>query len=423
MKEAHENFMCDLCITNRPLFPMEHKRFLDKAAIASHIKKGENGNSAFKGHPVCTFCNRRHFFDKEQLLKHLNQAHQNCHICKRKNGGKAQFFKDYPSLKEHFNQEHFSCPHPDCIAARLVVFGSTLELNQHIINTHPEIATKEHRVVDSSVMFSLTPRDARYDEQRRASSQRNKKPTNNRVASSSSTPSQHFSMHTSAFPALSGGGASSSTYTSSSSTRSGSTNQMSRFFVEPSNNRGTSSLSAFPSLPTKSKKAQQRHRKGAQKANNMLSIDRSSKSSQNGRKKKDGGGAAKRDESQSTKTESRSNKLTQMRTVVQIALNHNDQLYKKFQELSADLTDQKLDTASYYTALVELFPDMDIVFNHILQSLSSSTQQAELRLIHNQRSQSSFRQAGSMREVCCSNPTHTRMLFNLTHTLVQTPHS
>ena len=70
-----------------------------------------------------------------KLHEHLNKEHYKCHICD-KLGKPNQFFKDYARLERHFDREHYLCHHPQCIAARFVVFENEIDLRAHEASVH-----------------------------------------------------------------------------------------------------------------------------------------------------------------------------------------------------------------------------------------------------------------------------------------------
>jgi len=47
------------------------------------------------------------------MIKHLKEDHFNCHLCPKEN--KFIFYKNYNSLKIHFQMSHYICPYPACI--------------------------------------------------------------------------------------------------------------------------------------------------------------------------------------------------------------------------------------------------------------------------------------------------------------------
>ena len=75
----------------------------------------------------------------------MEKHHYHCHICRRENPDNYKYFKDYAALEEHFEQEHFLCPFPECRAAKFVVFSTEAELQRHIMTEHKDdISMKRH---------------------------------------------------------------------------------------------------------------------------------------------------------------------------------------------------------------------------------------------------------------------------------------
>lgn len=46
----------------------------------------------------CRFCNK-HFFGENELFLHMQQAHEQCHICKKAHPDRFVYFKDYNELE------------------------------------------------------------------------------------------------------------------------------------------------------------------------------------------------------------------------------------------------------------------------------------------------------------------------------------
>jgi len=128
-------------------------------------KREEN---IFQGHPLCQFCDTR-FYDLTQLHDHLNKNHEKCFVCD-KLGMPHQFFKDYSNLALHFEKEHYACLHPDCLAARFVVFANEIDLRAHERNIHGVTGNAQIQLdfkvrssgVDGSGRYSASNRDGGY---------------------------------------------------------------------------------------------------------------------------------------------------------------------------------------------------------------------------------------------------------------------
>jgi hypothetical protein len=133
--------LCDLCIEYKRNFISQLPRYTAQQ-LKDHNKFGDmplsgkkrKGASA-KGHPMCEFCRPRRFYDLTALHEHLNKDHYKCHICEKLDKPN-QFFKDYSALQKHFDREHFLCHHPNCLAARFVVFSNELDLRAHERSVH-----------------------------------------------------------------------------------------------------------------------------------------------------------------------------------------------------------------------------------------------------------------------------------------------
>ena len=46
----------------------------------------------------CRYCNRR-FFGENELFFHMQQAHEQCHLCKRAQPDKFVYYRDYDELE------------------------------------------------------------------------------------------------------------------------------------------------------------------------------------------------------------------------------------------------------------------------------------------------------------------------------------
>lgn len=101
LSEAHGKVLCKLCLEFRGLFFMEHQR-MTPAELAAHSRTGDDVQS-IEGHPACKFCRNTLFYNSDALYKHLNEAHESCHLC-AKQGSKYQYFRDYKALEAHFFQ-------------------------------------------------------------------------------------------------------------------------------------------------------------------------------------------------------------------------------------------------------------------------------------------------------------------------------
>jgi hypothetical protein len=141
---AHSMSLCQLCVENKrdfisrlPRFTSyqykEHCKYGDEISNTSSNKNRKS--SDHKGHPLCQFCAPKRFYDLTGLHEHLNKDHYKCHVCE-KIGVQNQFFRDYHKLNLHFDSEHYLCHHPDCLAARFVVFQNDIDLIAHERDIH-----------------------------------------------------------------------------------------------------------------------------------------------------------------------------------------------------------------------------------------------------------------------------------------------
>lgn len=148
LKTAHERSLCSLCYENRGQFVMELRRFNDRE-LSYHMDKGDK-NTAFKGHPRCKFCDNMPFYNDDALYKHLNEKHETCFICSR-GGFRGDYFRDYASLVQHFQRNHYYCIQPRCVQSRFVAFGTELEYQNHMVKEHPELGIS--RTINPSLLY------------------------------------------------------------------------------------------------------------------------------------------------------------------------------------------------------------------------------------------------------------------------------
>lgn len=134
LRTEHGYTLCDLCVENKRDFVSKLQRYTPQG-LKEHQSKGDGDGSGFTGHPLCEFCKPLRFYDIVKLHEHLNKEHYKCHICD-KLGKPNQFFKDYGRLERHFDREHYLCHHPQCIAARFVVFENEIDLRAHEASVH-----------------------------------------------------------------------------------------------------------------------------------------------------------------------------------------------------------------------------------------------------------------------------------------------
>jgi hypothetical protein len=83
----------------------------------------------------CRFC-RLHLYDSQEIYKHMEQRHYHCHLCRRDNPEKHDYFNQYEQLEEHFRSKHHPCPFERCREAKFVVFANESELKRHVAQEH-----------------------------------------------------------------------------------------------------------------------------------------------------------------------------------------------------------------------------------------------------------------------------------------------
>jgi hypothetical protein len=81
----------------------------------------------------------------------MREAHFQCHVCQREN--RNEYFRNYVSLRKHFERDHFVCEHAACKDQKFVVFGSRLEYNAHLVSVHGE---KSARRLSPSMFFAAS---------------------------------------------------------------------------------------------------------------------------------------------------------------------------------------------------------------------------------------------------------------------------
>jgi hypothetical protein len=149
VRSVHNKWMCDLCTRHKKVFTHEHELFTKKDLL-KHEKFGDDNPGAidqtgFKGHPECTFCQKR-FYGDDELFVHCRDQHEKCHICERRDGrNRPQYYLNYNTLEDHFRKDHFLCPDVECMEKKFVVFDSKIDLNAHQLEAHPNGLTKEAR--------------------------------------------------------------------------------------------------------------------------------------------------------------------------------------------------------------------------------------------------------------------------------------
>ncbi|GBC02440.1 hypothetical protein RclHR1_04620007 [Rhizophagus clarus] len=133
VKFTHKLMLCDICIRHKKIFSHEHSLFNNFKELDKHFREGDE-DSGFKGHPECQFCKRRYYGDDE-LYEHCRDKHEQCFICVRA-GIRHGYYRDYNSLEEHFNLDHYLCQDKGCLEKKFVVFESDIDLRAHEVDVH-----------------------------------------------------------------------------------------------------------------------------------------------------------------------------------------------------------------------------------------------------------------------------------------------
>ena len=122
--------MCEICVDHLKLFPHEYKLYT-REQLARHRREGDPGDPAYKGHPLCQFCEER-FLDTETLFFHLKNKHFWCHICEV--DGSQDYYASYAELRTHFRQSHYLCSEGPCRYEKFTtVFRTKLDFQVRII--------------------------------------------------------------------------------------------------------------------------------------------------------------------------------------------------------------------------------------------------------------------------------------------------
>nr|XP_043635314.1 E3 ubiquitin-protein ligase HEL2-like [Erigeron canadensis] len=137
----HKLYMCNLCLKGRKVFICEQKLYT-KAQLERHKNTGdsqvdgtESERGGFKGHVFCKLC-RLWFYEDNELYRHMETEHYHCSICKRRNIGNYEYYKNYDDLENHFREAHFYCEEAECLAKKFIVFPSEAEMKLHITQEH-----------------------------------------------------------------------------------------------------------------------------------------------------------------------------------------------------------------------------------------------------------------------------------------------
>ncbi|CAN6608843.1 E3 ubiquitin-protein ligase Hel2p [Trichomonascus vanleenenianus] len=138
VRKIHERNLCDLCCKHKHVFTVELPLYTHNQLI-KHEKEGDK--EGFRGHPQCEFCRTR-FYSGDELFTHCREKHEKCFVCERLNPGNPQYYKNYDTLEKHFQDKHYACTARSCLDKKFVVFGTAIELQDHMATEHPEIVGK-----------------------------------------------------------------------------------------------------------------------------------------------------------------------------------------------------------------------------------------------------------------------------------------
>lgn len=133
VRDEHERFFCTICSLNKKAFPQEFKLYTQKQ-LQNHQMRGDE--KGFQGHPLCRFCKGKRFYSEDELLIHMRERHEKCHVCDQIDPSTPQYFKNYPSLEEHFRSDHYICNVQACLEKKFVVFADDLDLQAHMVAEH-----------------------------------------------------------------------------------------------------------------------------------------------------------------------------------------------------------------------------------------------------------------------------------------------
>ena len=138
-RKTHGLYYCDICCDNLKLFPSELRQYT-RQELTRHRRDGDPDDKSYKGHPLCQFCDERHF-DNDALHAHLRKVHFWCHFCE--SDGKQDYYATYPLLRDHYRQEHYLCVEGACQQEKFTsVFRTKLDLQVHRARTHAKGVTK-----------------------------------------------------------------------------------------------------------------------------------------------------------------------------------------------------------------------------------------------------------------------------------------
>eukprot|EP00357_Protocruzia_adherens_P016066 CAMPEP_0115001312 /NCGR_PEP_ID=MMETSP0216-20121206/17299_1 /TAXON_ID=223996 /ORGANISM="Protocruzia adherens, Strain Boccale" /LENGTH=731 /DNA_ID=CAMNT_0002366619 /DNA_START=155 /DNA_END=2349 /DNA_ORIENTATION=- len=138
LKTVHNLLLCYCCLDKRAVFPVEQNYYRPKE-MKNHKERGEKmeDGTIIHPHPSCSFC-KRHYFDEDNLMAHLDGAHFKCEVCT----DKYIYYRDFDELEKHLKESHFYCRNEDC---KGLVFRTAMELQIHNLTNHLKHLSRSDR--------------------------------------------------------------------------------------------------------------------------------------------------------------------------------------------------------------------------------------------------------------------------------------
>lgn len=157
LKLEHNNkTICMICADHHFSFPSELKIYTTNQ-LKNHNNKGSE-TDGFKGHPMCKFCSNKRFYSQDELMSHMREKHERCHICDKIDHNNPQFFKNYDQLFHHFKNSHYICTFQTCLDDKFIVFKDDMELQAHILQEHGDLIRGKPKFFQSELStFISTP--------------------------------------------------------------------------------------------------------------------------------------------------------------------------------------------------------------------------------------------------------------------------
>ena len=184
LKRDHKLVICDICQDFKKVFPTEIEYFTAQD-LQEHKKTGGKDPS-FKGHPNCEFC-QKYYYSNDELYEHCRDAHEICFLCQR-NDIRNQYFRNYDTLTDHFEQDHFPCKESSCLEKKFVVFDNDIDLQAHLYKEHNMKAKSKLNIefnYTNSRTAQLGQSTSSNNQQRSATNQNNTKGKQNKLENDS----------------------------------------------------------------------------------------------------------------------------------------------------------------------------------------------------------------------------------------------